>query len=44
MMMAKKMVIDKMVSKGFVLEYPYFWYLENLSLETLIEIEKNLKK
>ena len=42
MMMAKKMTIDTMIKNGYQLEYPYFWYLENLSLETLQEMLHSL--
>lgn len=42
MMSAKKITIDTMIKNGFELQYPYFWYLENLSLETLQEMLKML--
>lgn len=43
-MQQKKFILDKMVNKGIKLEYPYFWYLENMSLDDLIFILKNYKK
>lgn len=39
-MKEKKHLLDKVVKKGFKLEYPYFWYLENLSIEDLKKILK----
>lgn len=41
-MREKKFVLDRMISKGMKLEYPYFWYLENMSLENLQEMLKLL--
>lgn len=39
-MKAKKIALDNLIKKGYKLEMPYFWYLENMTLESLLEIEK----
>ncbi len=42
-----KVTIDKMIAQGFRLEYPYFWYLENCSIDDLKflwELQKGIIK
>ena len=43
-MKQKKFILDKMIKKGIQLEYPYFWYLENMSLDNLVFLLENYKK
>lgn len=43
-MKAKKHVLDNMIRHGFAKTKPYFWYLENYSLNELYNMEKILLK
>ena len=40
MMADKKRILDRMIKNGYKLEMPYFWYLENYTVDGLIFLEK----